>query len=40
LDGLEGLPLNPCIMFLQYVPMIVQDDSIRADGSDINAQIK
>jgi hypothetical protein len=40
LDGLEGLPLGACVMFLQHIPMIVHDDGIRADGSDINAQIK
>jgi hypothetical protein len=40
LNGQEGLPLGACIMFLQHLPTIVHDDGIRADGSDINAQIK
>jgi hypothetical protein len=40
LNGQEGLPLDACVMFLQHLPMIVQDNGICADGSDIDTQIK
>lgn len=40
LNGLEGLALDTCVMLFEHMPMIVHDDRVGADGSDINAQIK
>jgi hypothetical protein len=40
LNRLQGLPLDTRIMLLEYIPRVIQDDGIRADRSNINAQVK
>jgi hypothetical protein len=37
LNGQERLSLDARVVFLQHIPMVVQDHGICADGSDINA---
>jgi len=37
LNGWERLSFDPGIMFLQHFPMIIQDDGIGTDRTDIDA---
>jgi hypothetical protein len=40
LNGLERLSFDACVMFLPHIPLLIHDDRIGADGSNIHAQIK